>query len=228
MQTQVTDAGPFERTLTVHLDAGEFDGAKERAARKLSQDMKVKGFRPGKAPRAVVERMVGAERLRSEAIEEALPEVVGSALLEEELVPVTTPAVQEIRDDDDGGVQVDILITLWPTVDEVPEFAGREIEVEVPEVEESEIDEQIDRLRNQFADLEEVPRAADEGDYVMVNITALDGDDLIEEVSASDLLYEVGSASFISGLDDILIGASAGDIREGPGTLPEVCRALPL
>jgi trigger factor len=221
VQTEVTEAGPFERTLTVHLDEAELNGAKEKAARKLSRDMKVKGFRPGKAPRTIVESMVGAERLKNEAIEEALPEVVTAALIEEELTPVTTPAVQEIRDAEDGGVAVDIRITLWPTVDTVPTYANREVEVELPAVDDTEVDEQIDRFRNQYADLETVGRAADSGDYVMINITALDGDDLIEEVSASDLLYEVGSSSFISGLDEILIGASAGDIREGPGVLPE-------
>jgi trigger factor len=221
VNTEVTEAGPFERTLTVHLDEAELDAAEDRAARKLSQEIKVKGFRPGKAPRAIIESMVGAERLRTEAIEEALPEVVTNALIEEELAPVTTPAVEDIRDGEDGGVAIDVRITLWPSVESVPSYVGREVVVDVASVDDVEIEEQIDRFRNQYADLEEVARPADTGDYVMVNITALDGDDLIEEVSASDLLYEVGSSSFIAGLDEILLGSSAGDIREGPGTLPE-------
>jgi len=220
MQTQLTEAGPFERMLTLTLDESELDDAKTAAARKLSQDMKIKGFRPGKAPRAVVERMVGAEALRSEAIDEALPEAVTDALREEELSPVTAPRVEDMRDVDGGGVEVDVRITLWPTVDEAPDFEGRKIEVEIPEVEDSEVGEQIDRLRNQFAELEDVERAADEGDFVMVNITALDGDTQIEDASADDLLYEVGSQSFLGGLDELVLGSSSGDIRKGPGVLP--------
>jgi trigger factor len=221
VHTEVTEAGPFERTLTVHLDELEFDKAKDQAARKLSREIKVKGFRPGRAPRTIIESMVGADRLRTEAIEEALPEVVSDALVEEGLAPVTTPAVEDIRDGDDGGVSIDVRITLWPSIDTVPSYEGREVTVDLPSVDEAEVDEQIDRFRNQYADLEEVARPADTGDYVMVNITALDGDDLIEEVSASDLLYEVGSGSFIAGLDEVLLGSSAGEIREGPGSLPE-------
>lgn len=221
MHTEVTEAGPFERTLTVHFDETEFNAAKDRAARKLSREIEVKGFRPGKAPRTIIESMVGAERLRTEAIEETLPEVITNALAEEELAPVTTPAVKDIRDGDDGGVAIDVIITLWPSIETVPDYAGRQVTVDLPAVDHDEIDEQIDRFRNQYADLETVTRPADTGDYVMVNITALDGDDLIEEVSASDLLYEVGSGSFISGLDEILLGSSAGEIREGPGVLTE-------
>ena len=80
MHSEVTEAGPFERLLTLHIDDAELDDAKDAAARKLSQRLKIKGFRPGKAPRSIVERMVGAETLRAEAVDEALPELVGTAI----------------------------------------------------------------------------------------------------------------------------------------------------
>jgi trigger factor len=220
METQLTEAGQFERMLTLTLAEDELESAKEEAARKLSQDMKIKGFRPGKAPRAVVERMVGGAALRSEAIDVALPGAVGDALSDTELAPVTTPRVEDMRDLEDGGVEIDVRITLWPTVDTVPDFVDRKIEVELPTVEGEEIDDQMDRLRSQFAELEDVKRAADEGDFVMINITALDGDTTIADASADDLLYEVGSHSFLGGLDELVAGSSAGDIRKGPGTLP--------
>lgn len=220
MQTQLTEAGKFERMLTLTLAEDELESAKDTAARNLSKDMKIKGFRPGKAPRAVVERMVGSPALRSEAIDVALPGAVGDALAEAELVPVTTPRVEDMRDLHDGGVEIDVRITLWPSVDRVPEFAGRKVEVELPTIEESEIDDQVERLRSQFAELEDVSRAAGEGDFVMINITALDGTTPIADASADDLLYEVGSRSFLGGLDELVAGSSAGDIRKGPGTLP--------
>ncbi|HEX9854033.1 MAG TPA: trigger factor [Acidimicrobiia bacterium] len=220
MQTTVTEAGRFERLLTLRVDEAELESAKGVAARKLSKSMKIKGFRPGKAPRAIVERMVGAETLRSEAIDEALPDLVGSALSETALSPVTTPRVVSIRDAN-GGVEVDVRVTLWPTADTVPDYEGRKIDVGSFEVDDDEIDRQIERLRDQFAELETVNRVADEGDFVMINLSAEANGKPLEEVAANDLLYEVGSRSFIAGLDDLLIGASAGDIREGPATLPE-------
>jgi trigger factor len=182
--------------------------------------MKIKGFRPGKAPRAMVERMVGESALRNEAIDEALPELVGPAIDEAELEPATPPRVTEVRDAEGGGVDVDIKVTLWPLLDAIPDFTGREIEIEAPRVTDEEVNSHIDQLRNQYAELEDVERAADNGDFAMINISASVNGEGIPEAAADDLLYEVGSSSFIPGLDDLLMGASAGDIREGPGTLP--------
>jgi len=221
VQTEVTEAGPFERLMTLHIDESELEGAKSAAARKLAGQMKVPGFRPGKAPRQVVERMVGEETLRREALDEALPELVGAAIVETELVPVTPPQIEDIRDGDDGAVAVDIKLTLWPELERVPDYHDRKITVEIPEVEDEEVEAQVDRLRTQYAELEDVERPASEGDFVMVNISALDNGTEIEDASATDLLYEVGSRSFIPGLDEIVAGASAGDIREGDATLPD-------
>lgn len=221
MQTEVTEVGPFERMLTVRLDEPDLEDAKNRAARKLAKEISIKGFRPGKAPRPVVERMVGSERLRGEAIDEALPEVVTRAIEDAQLEPVTTPRIEAVRDVDDGAVEVEVRITLWPSIDELPDYDDRQIVVEVPTVADDEVDEQIERFRSQFAELEEVERAGDTGDFMLVNITALRNGAEIEEASASDLLYEIGSRSFIPGLDELLVGASAGTIREGPVTLPK-------
>jgi len=220
VETEVKESGRYERTLTVRLEEAELEAAKNRAARKLAGELKIKGFRPGKAPRSIVERMVGEETLRSEAIEEAIPGVVGDALEESDLEPVTVPRVSDIRDAGEGFIEVDVLITLWPTLDAVPDFSDREIAIDVPAVEESDVEQQFDALRNQSASLEAVARPATEGDFVMVNITVLRSGSEIEEASASDLLYEVGSRSFIPGLDELLAGAEAGTIAEGQGTLP--------
>ena len=220
MQSEVKESGRYERTLTVRLEESELEAAKNQAARKLAGQLKIKGFRPGKAPRSIVERMVGSDTLRTEAIEEAIPGVVGDALEESDLEPVTVPRVSDIRDGEDGTIEVDVLITLWPALDAVPEYGGREIEIDVPSVDADEIEQQFDALRNQSASLEGVARPATEGDFVMVNITVLRNGAELEEASANDLLYEVGSRSFLPGLDELLIGAEAGTIAQGEATLP--------
>ena len=220
VHTEVSETGRFERTLTIQLEEPELEAAKTKAARKLSGQMKIKGFRPGKAPRSIVERMVGAEQLRSEAIEEAIPDTVGAAIDESGLEPATVPSVTDIRDLDDGGVEVDVLVTLWPVLDAIPDFDGRTVEIEPPVVTDEEIEQQMDALRNQFADLEPVDRAADEGDFVTVNVSAFADGVEIEEAAANDLLYEIGSRSFFPGLDELLAGVSVGDLVEGDGVLP--------
>ena len=165
MQTEVKESGRFERTLTVQLDDAELAAATKKAAAKLSRNIKIKGFRPGKAPLQVIERHVGADYLRSEAIEEAIQVVVPEAIDEAGLDPVTVPSVAAVRDDsEDGTVEIDITVTLWPVLDALPDFGDIEIEVEGTSVTEEEIDEQVDALREQFAELVEHDGELGEGE----------------------------------------------------------------
>ena len=98
METDVEEApSPFERVVTVQIANEALDTASDEAARRLSKDMKVKGFRPGKIPRKVVEATIGSDRLRSEAIDVALPSVVAEARTEADLRPATTPSVQDLH-----------------------------------------------------------------------------------------------------------------------------------
>ena len=165
VHTEVSETGPLRAHADrFTLEEPELEAAKnEGRERRLSGQMKIKGFRPGKAPRSIVERMVGADQLRSEAIEEAIPDTVGAAIDESGLEPATVPSVTDIRDLDDGGVEVDVLVTLWPVLDAIPDFDGRTVEIEPPVVTDEEIEQQMDALRNQFADLEPVDRAAGRG-----------------------------------------------------------------
>ncbi len=220
METNIVEAGPFERVVTVQIENTALESAKDEAAKRLSKDMKVKGFRPGKVPRKVVEATLGADKLRSEAIDVALPGIVADALTEADLRPAATPAVQDLRDTEEG-VEVDVKITLWPTLDHVPLYEGRKVAVATPDVAEEDIDDQVDRLRNQFAELEDVQHPVTEGDYAVINLTASLNATQIDDLTANDLTYPVGSQSFVPGLDDQLMGASAGSIIKYNETLPE-------
>jgi trigger factor len=216
---EVREDGPFERIITVSVAGDVLVDAEKAAVRKLSKEVKVKGFRPGKAPRQVVESMVGAETLRREAVEEALPALVAEAIGETDLRPVVAPRITEMRDTDDG-VDVDVRITMWPEVDEIPDYGSRQIEIDRPEVSDEDLEERIDRIRDQFAELEDVDREAFEGDYVLIDVSATRNGEEVEGASAKDLLYEVGSGAFLEGLDAPLRGAGAGTIDEFETTLP--------
>ncbi len=222
MKTEVKESSRFERTLTVWIGSEELAAAKKKVASKISSRMKIKGFRPGKAPLAVVERAAGADYVRSEAIEEAIQKVVPSAIDEAGLDAVTVPSVSAVRDEnDDGTVEVDVLVTLWPTLDALPDLGEIEIEVDNPEVTQEAIDEQIDALRNQFAELEDYDGELASGDFAMVDIAVSKDGESVDAATARDMMYEVGSESFIEGLDEILEGASVGSTVEGDATLPE-------
>lgn len=218
--TEVKDAGRFERIVTLIIDADALAAGKRSAATRLAKDSKIKGFRPGKAPVKVVESMVGAATLRKEAIDDAIPRALAAAIRETELVPVVYPRLEEVRDLE-AGVEVDVRITLWPTIDRLPQYEGRRVQVETPEVTDQDIDAQIERMRDQFAELEDVSREAFDGDFVLADVkTRLDGEEFAAG-SANDMLYEVGSGSLLDGLDEALRGSAAGSILEFPSTLPE-------
>lgn len=220
MTATVRDAGPHEKLVTFQVGESEIETAKTLAARRLSRELKLKGFRPGKAPRPVVEAAVGSQRLRSEAIEDLLPEKVAEVLSEVQLEPAVSPSLEDLRDTPEG-VEVDVRVTLWPTLSQTPAWRDREVVVSRPEVTDEEVDAQIERMQEQFAQLETVERPAGEGDFVDIDISATHEGEPVEEATAAGLLYEVGSGRFLEGIDEHLLGAEAGSSVEFQGTLPE-------
>ena len=219
MTTTVTESGAFERTVRFQLSDAQIQEAKKGAARKLAQEVKIHGFRPGKAPLPIVEATVGADRVRQEAIEELLNPVLNEVLEEQEIQPAINPELESM-DDVDGGVEVEVKVTLWPTI-ELPNYKDRNIEVTNPEVTEDEVQEQVKRMLEQFATVEEVDRAAGEGDFISLDLSASKGGEDVEDATAADLLYEVGSGLLIEGMDESVTGAVAGDSVSFSGQLPD-------
>jgi len=115
---------------------------------------------------------------------------------------------------------VDIRVTEWPTIDEAPQYLGRRVVAEAPDVSDEALEEQVDRMRDQFAELEDVDREGFDGDYVLMDVrTSRDGEE-IAGGTATDMLFEIGSESFLEGLDEAARGLAAGHIAEFDTTLP--------
>jgi trigger factor len=219
MPTTVTETGPFERLVTFQLTDDQISAGKAETARKLSRDLKLKGFRPGKAPLPVVEAAVGTDRLRSEVIDDLVPPALSEILTAEELRPAVTPQLEALNDVD-GGVEVEVKVTLWPTI-ELPNYKDREVVVDSPTVTPEELENQLRRMLEQFATVEEVDRSAASGDFVSIDLKATKDGEPIEGASAADLLYEVGSALLVDGIDERLEGAESGTVLEFEASLPE-------
>lgn len=220
MNVSVREAGPFERLVGFELTDDEIDAAKAAAAKRLAKDLKLKGFRPGKAPRPVVEAAVGKSRLRSEAIEDAIPPKLTEVLMTESLQPAVNPELEKVEEVV-GGVAVEVKVTLWPKLDQAPPYRDRRIEIDSPEVTEEELDSQMERMREQFGQVEEVERPAAEGDFVSVDVAASVEDEEIEEGTATELLYRIGSDGLVEGADEALVGTSAGDVVTIHSPLPD-------
>jgi trigger factor len=167
----------------------------------------------------VVEAAVGTDRLRSEVIDDLVPPALSEILSAEELRPAVTPQLEALNDVD-GGVEVEVKVTLWPTID-LPDYKDREVVVDSPLVSPEELDSQLRRMLEQFATVEEVDRAAASGDFVSVDLKASKDGEPIEGATAADLLYEVGSGMLIDGLDERLEGLESGTVLEFEAPLPE-------
>ena len=215
--TAAPDEGNRMR-LTVEIDESEIDKALDATVRRLGQQVRVPGFRPGKVPRQVLEaRLGGPEALRRQAISDALPDLYAQAVVDTDLDPIAAPQIDLTSGEDDGPVTFDAVVEVRPTVS-VAGYAGLVVTVPHPEVTDTDVDAQIDRLREQSGELEAVSRPATDGDYVTIDLHGKrpGADDL----DVDDFLYEVGSGTAMPGLDEELRGKKTGDIVEFTTSLP--------
>jgi trigger factor len=206
--------------LSVEVDEDEFDKALNSAYRKIAREVRIPGFRPGKAPRKVLERRLGPQVGREQALHDALPEYYAQALVDHDVDAIDSPHIDITAGEDDGPVAFEATVEVRPAV-LVPGYGGLRVELPRPEVSEAEVDEQIDRMRQVQATLTEVDRPAREGDAVTVDITGtLDGE-AQDGLTADDYSYTVGSTSITPEVDEQLTGAKVGDILEFDATHPD-------
>jgi trigger factor len=199
--------------LTVEIDEAEIDEALDDVMKRLSREVRVPGFRPGKVPRKVLEtRMGGAVALRGEAIREALPEFYSRAVTETEVDPIDQPDIDVTAGEESGPVSFEAVVLVRPTV-AIPGYGGLVVTVPSLEITDEEVTAQIDRLRRTSGELVEVSRPIQTGDQVTIDIrgTRPDAADDDTDLTADDFLYEVGTDSVVPGLDDQLVGTRAGD-----------------
>ena len=208
MKTTVEPLEGNKVKLSVELDESEFGSAIDDAFRKIAREVRIPGFRPGKAPRRLVEARVGLDVARQEAIRDALPGYYERALRENDIEPIAAPEIDITSTDADPTMAFDAVVEVMPTVD-VAGYGGLRVVMPSLEITDAEVDARVDRTREQFAELVTVSRPARDGDTVLIDRTISQGS---ESSVVNDFSYEVGSGQVTPELDDHLRGAKAGDI----------------
>ena len=219
MKTSVEPLEGNKVKLSIEVDESEFDKAVDAAFRKIAREVRIPGFRPGKAPRRLLEARIGAEAAREEALRDALPDFYAQAVRESEVDAIAPPEIDITSGRESGLVAFDAVVEVRPRVS-VPGYQGLQATIPSPAVADEEIDRQIDRLRNSFAELNTVQRPARDGDHLSIDINGTRHGEPIEGLSATDFLYELGSGSVIPELDQQLQGANAGDILKFNAPVP--------
>jgi trigger factor len=199
--------------LSVDVDEKEVDQALDKVMARLSRNVRVPGFRPGKVPRKViVARMGGTAAFRGEAIREALPDFYAQAVTDTDVDPIDQPDIDITAGEESGPVSFDAVVMVRPTVG-IPGYQGLVVTLPDLAVSDEEVDAQIDRLRATSGELVEVSRPAADGDQVTIDIHgSRGGASEDEDLDATDYLYEVGTGAVVPELDDNLRGAKPGDI----------------
>lgn len=197
--------------LSVEVDEQEFDRAVDSVLRRLAREARIPGFRPGKVPRRVLEAHLGPGVARGEALREALPDYYAQAVRDHEVEPIAPPDIEITDGEDAGAVAFDAVVEVRPEV-EVSGYQDLAIVIGSPEPSEDDLDEQVERLRQQFGELQGVDRAASDGDRATIDVSGTRDGEPVEGMSTDDFVYEVGSGTVLPELDDALRGAKAGDI----------------
>jgi trigger factor len=218
VKSTVETLSPTRVRLAIEVPFDELEPSVRKAYREIGAQVNIPGFRRGKVPPAVIDQRVGRGAVLNEAVQEVIPAQIVAAVREHDVKTLGRPEV-EITGFADGEplrftAEVDVRPQLQlPALDEI------EVTVDDVDVPDEQVDEEVAALRERFATLKTVDRAALAGDYVQIDLAATIDGEQVEGGSATNVSHEVGSGRLLAGLDDVLVGMSAGQSTTFPTTL---------
>lgn len=210
MKSTVETVNPTRAKITVEVAFADLKPTLDEAYRTIAQQINVPGFRRGKVPPAVIDRQVGRGAVLDQAINEAVPHFYVEALKEHDLVPLAQPEIEVTKFEDNESLEFTAEVDVQPTI-ELPEYDGLQVSVADVAVSDADVEEQIHNLRERFASLNDVERAAADGDFVSIDLTARRDGEVVEGGEISGFSHKVGRGDMLPGIDEALQGMSAGE-----------------
>ncbi len=229
MRATVTELPDSRVRVEVEVPADLVGRGLQRAARGLAKEMRMPGFRKGKAPPSLVIQRLGFGAVLQDAIRESLPEWYEQGLLSSGISPVGDPSIEIVSAPEGEGEPLEFKfeIGVRPPA-QLGEYKGLEVGKAEAEPTEEIVDREVERIREGFAKLEPVERAAADGDVLLVDFEGLRDGKAFEGGKASDYLLELGGGQLIEGFEEQLSGAEAGEARKVEVTFPEDYQAEEL
>ncbi|MBF1015354.1 MAG: trigger factor [Candidatus Nanogingivalaceae bacterium] len=210
MKTKVKNISDVKVELTISLGVEELKAAEQVALTKLAKEVKIEGFRKGKAPLEMVAAQVDQNVLGQEIIENALSKAVAEAFLKEKIQAINRPEVDVKKFVPGTELEFTATSEIMPKV-ELGDYKNLKVKKEKVSVSQKEINETIDQILKNFAEKKEVKRAAKEGDEVIIDFLGKKDGVAFDGGKAEKFPLELGSKSFIPGFEEGLIGKKAGD-----------------
>jgi trigger factor len=219
VKSTVERLSPTRVRINVEVPFDELKPDFDRAYKKIAQQVRVPGFRPGKVPARIIEARLGRGVVLEEVVNGAVPAKYSEAITSaEDLTPIGRPDIEvtEIADGDKLSFKAEVDVR--PQID-LPDLTSLSVSVDDVEVGDDDVQEQLENLRARFGTLTGVERPAQEDDFVLVDLSATVGGEPVEDATTTGFSYQVGQGGLIDGIDEAITGLSAGEERTFTTTL---------
>jgi len=213
VKSNVEQLSPTRVRIKVQVPFTELEPDFQRAYKELAKQVRLPGFRPGKAPAKLLEARFGREAMLEQVVNEALPSRYGQAVAESEVHPLGQPDIEVTKKEYGQELAFTAEVDVRPKI-ALPDLSELTVSVDPVGVSDDDVDAELESLRARFGTLTGVDRPVADGDFVSIDLSAaVDGED-VPNAAAQGLSHEVGSGRLIAGLDDALVGLSVDESKE--------------
>ncbi|BBZ22485.1 trigger factor [Mycolicibacter hiberniae] len=212
MKSTVEQLTPTRVRINVEVPFTELQPDFERTYKELAKQVRLPGFRPGKAPAKLIEARFGRAAVLQQVVNEALPSRYSEAVTTSDLKPLGQPDIEVTKLDDGEQIAFTAEVDVRPAIT-LPDLEQLAVTVDPIEIKDEEVDAELDSLRARFGTLTGVDRPAAEGDFVSIDLDATIDGEAVEGAATEGLSHEVGSGQLIEGLDEAIVGLSAGESK---------------
>ncbi len=205
--------------VKVEITGKDWEKKLDETFKKIIKKVKIDGFRPGKAPRNIYEQKYGKQSIVVEAVDSCMNEAYVKALKEFKGEPIMQPTVGIEKADETGVIYV-FTFTTKPEI-KINKYTNLGVKKDSVKVTKKDVDNEIEKMRKEYADLTVKDGKAENGDTVIIDFEGFDGDKAFEGGKAENYALELGSNSFIPGFEEALIGVKKGDKKDVNVTFPK-------
>jgi trigger factor len=221
MQTTNTPLPKSRLQLEFELPPERLDRALSQAVGRLSRQTRVPGFRPGKAPRVMLERVLGPGAILDEALDQLVEDAFREAVKDQDLAPLTSPEVEVTQGEEGKPVIFKAVVQVRPEV-KLGDYEGFKFKPEIKPVDETMVEQVLDELRDAEASLQPVDdRGAEKGDYAVIAFAGTRDGVAFDGGSSERMPLILGEDRLIPGFEDHLLGAAKGEEREFDIVFPD-------
>ena len=218
MKSTVEKLSPTRVRINVEVPFTELEPEIDKAFKQLAKQIRLPGFRPGKAPRKLLEARVGRGAVLEQVVNDALPGRYSEAITAESLQPLGQPEIEITKLEDNEELVFTAEVDIRPEID-LPDFSSLTLTVDAIEIDDDDVNAELESLQKRFGTLTGVERAAETGDFVSIDLSATVNGEDVPEANTEGLSHEVGSGQLIDGLDEAIVGLKEGESRVFTTTL---------